>query len=190
MKTPATSPEILKAEETARKKSAAAIKGLKTVKHVPANLTPDQLIREKSRLVQTRAHTYETNIHAVQQLYPDKEVIANALIFLKKSKPSPDQYRSLTDSILKDRTDKAKHIRGMNKSQKQIVIENITWKYLDSVCFNGKDLDAILTLKDHFNRLQDHGLDMKAIYKGWDSVKAADFEPEVDYKKIKKVLTS
>ena len=139
--------------------------------------------------MQSRTHGYETNIRSVQDSHPDKEVIAHALIFLKKSKPDPDQYQLLMDDILKDKTNKAKNILGMKKSEKQILIENITWKYLDSVCFNGKDLESILTLKDVFAICVKGDIDMKEMYKAWDSDQIAALEPEIDFKKIKKTMT-
>jgi hypothetical protein len=151
--------------------------------------TPGPLIREKSRLVQGRAHAYQSNILALQQLLPDKEVIGNALIFLKKSKPDPDQYWSLAEAILKDKSNKSKNIKGLTKGQKQAAIENITWKYLDSVCFDGGDPGPIVALKDRFGQLSERGIDMKALYKGWDSDKVSAFDPDIDIKKIKKSLT-
>ena len=89
-------------------------------------------------------------MNALKEVFPDKEVVSNALIFLKKSKPSPEQYIALAEAIIKDRTNKAKNIQGLKKNQKQVIIESITWKYLDSVCFNGKDLDKILALESWF----------------------------------------
>jgi hypothetical protein len=179
-------PEV---KEATKKKREAAIQDLKDLRHHAAEKTPEQIVREKSRLVQSRAHGYESNIRSVQESHPEKDLIANALIFLKKSKPTPDQYRSLTEDIIKDKTSKAKNILGLKKSEKQILIESITWKYLDSVCFNGKDLDTILILKDAFVLLRDKGVDMKALYKRWDSDQIAAFEPEIDFKKIKKAVT-
>ena len=94
----------------------------------------------------------------------------------------------MAEAIIKDKTNSAKNIRGLNKIQKQVVIENITWKYLDSVCFNGKDMDKILALKESFKLLKEKGVDMKALYQGWESEKLAGFEPGIDYKKIKRWL--
>jgi hypothetical protein len=178
----------LKAEEVSRKKSESAIKEMKGLGHAMPEKTGNQLMREKSRLIQSRMHVYETNIQSVQQSLPEKEVLTNALIFLKKSKPGPDQYISLTGSILKDKTDKSKNIQGMTKSQKQLVVENITWKYLDSVCFNGKDMENILALKETFRQLEKRGINMKELYKGWNSDQIDVLEPEIDFKKIKKTL--
>ena len=178
-----------KKEIAETKKARAVIEDMKELKHHAEEKTPDQVIREKSRLIQSRAHGYETNIRSVQESYPDKELIAHALIFLKKSKPAPDQYRSLMEDILKDKTNKAKKIIGLKKAEKQILIENITWKYLDSVCFNGKDLESILALKDSFAHLRDRDIDMKALYKAWNSDQIEALEPEIDFKKIKKTMT-
>ena len=186
---PAPQPaENLKKESAAKKKSEALVKELKAGKEVQPVKSQDQLIKEKFRLVQSRAHLYESHIHSVQEAIPDKEVIANALIFLKKSKPTPGQFSELAEAILKDKPNKSKEIKGMNKGQKQVAIENITWKYLDSVCFNGKDLEKILALKNSFKILRGKGVDMNALYKGWESEKLAEVEPEIDYKKIKKCL--
>jgi hypothetical protein len=150
--------------------------------------TPDQNLKEKFRLVQSRAHSYEQHIQALDKELPGKEAIANALIFLKKAKPTPEQYTELAEAVLKDKTVKAKNIKGLNKEQKQSLIENITWKYLDTVCFNGRDLDRILSLKNEFASLGEKGIDMKAVYKGWKHEEIAAVETGIDFKKIKKCL--
>jgi hypothetical protein len=154
-----------------------------------SEVTPEHTIREKSRIVQSRTHAYEANLLAIKESYPEKELIDHALIFLKKSKPAPEQYLLLIDDILKDKSSKAKGIVGLKKGEKQILIENITWRWLDAICFNGKDLDKILALKDHFAHLREKGLDMKEIYKKWNSGQIAAFEPDLDFKKIKKAMT-
>lgn len=150
--------------------------------------TPDQTLKEKFRLVQSRAHSYEQQIQALDKELPGKEAIANALIFLKKAKPTTEQYTELAEAVLKDKTVKAKNIKGLNKEQKQSLIENITWKYLDTVCFNGRDLDRILSLKNEFASLGEKGIDMKAVYKGWSHEQIAAVETGIDFKKIKKCL--
>jgi hypothetical protein len=173
---------------TLKEVSATVAKNAKIEKAELPSRSPDQLIKEKFRLVQSRAHHYEVQMNALKEVFPDKEVVSNAIIFLKKSKPSPEQYTALAEAIVKDKTNSAKKIHGLNKTQKQVIIENITWKYLDSVCFNGKDLDKILALKATFKLLKEKGVDMKALYQGWESEKLVEFEPEIDYKKIKKWL--
>jgi hypothetical protein len=180
---------LLRSEEAVKRKTEEAVRSMMELTHHAAAKTPEQTMREKSRLVQSRTHGYETNIRSVQESYPDKELIAHALIFLKKTKPDGDQYRTLVEEIIKDKTNKAKNIVGLKKREKQILIENITWRWLDSVCFNGKDLDSILALKDAFAYLREKGIDMKEMYKSWDSDQIAAFEPEIDFKKIKKALT-
>ena len=150
--------------------------------------TPDQTLKEKFRLVQSRAHSYEQHILALDKELPGKETISNGLIFLKKAKPTPKQYAELAEAVLKDKTVKAKNIKGLNKEQKQSFIENITWKYLDTVCFNGRDLDRILSLKNEFAALGEKGIDMKAVYRGWNHEEIAAVETAIDFKKIKKCL--
>ena len=145
-------------------------------------------LKNKFRLVQSRAHRYEVLLNPLKEAFPDKEVVSNAMIFLKKSKPSPEQYTSLAEAVIKDRTISAKNIQGLNKSQKQLIIDSITWKYLDSVCFNGKDLDRILALKETFKLLEEKGVDMEALYQGWESENLAEFEPDIDLEKIKSCL--
>ena len=160
----------------------------KVEKDLQATIAKDQSLKDKFRLVQSRAHRYEIQMNILNEAFPGKEIVAHALIFLKKSKPSSEQFIALAESILKDKTNRAKNIRGLNRSQKQVAIQNITWKYLDSICFNGKDMDKILALKDSFKLLKEKGVDMKALYQGWESEKLAGFEPGIDYKKIKKLI--
>jgi hypothetical protein len=148
----------------------------------------EQPLEEKSRLAQSRAYHYETHLKPLKDEFPDKEIIGKASVFLKKSKPTPEEYSELAEDIMRDRTISAKGIRGLNKSQKQLVIESITWKYLDSVCFNGKDLERIREVRGRFRYLKDKGMDMKALYEGWEGGSLAEVEPALDLKKIKKWL--
>jgi hypothetical protein len=193
-KQPVTAP----AKEIAVPKEAVAVPTRKTVipKEAVALLVKPaavaageaQTLKEKFSLVQSRAHSYEQHIQALDKELPGKDTVANALIFLKKAKPTPEQYTELAESVLKDKTVKAKNIKGLSKGQKQSLIENITWKYLDTVCFNGRDLDKILTLKNEFASLGEKGIDLKALYKGWKQEQIAAVETGIDFKKIKKCL--
>lgn len=176
------------AKELKIKKDIQSVKASKAENEIQPAKTGDQLLKDKFRFVQSRAHRYEIRMNTLKELFPDKNLVTNAIIFLKKSKPSPAEYNELANAVINDRTNNARGIRGLNKSQKQEVIESITWKYLDSVCFNGKDLDMILALKSGFRFLREKGIDMNMIYKGWESEKLSSFEPGIDYKKIKKWL--
>jgi len=67
-------------------------------------------------------------------------------------------------------------------------MQNITWKYLDSVCFNGKDIFKIIALKDTIALLKKNKIDTNSLYEKWESEKVREFEPLVDFKKIKNSL--
>jgi len=144
--------------------------------------------KEKFKLVQSRAHNYEMHIKNVIEDNPDNKVAANALIFLKKSKPSPSEYNAFAEELVRDKTNKSKKIKGLSKGDKQVIIQNITWKYLDSVCFNGKDIDKILALKDTLALLQKNKIDTRDFYDKWEAGKVKDFEPSIDFKKIKNLM--
>lgn len=164
------------------------VDSLKNLKEKESEKSRNKLVKDKFRLLQTRAHRYNLQINLIKEVYPDKEIVSNALTFLKKTEPTPEQYIALAEAIIMDRTNNAKKIKGLNKSQKQVVIENMTWKYLDSVYFNGKDFNSIQVLKNTFKLLGEKGVDMKELYRGWDSEKLEEFEIDFDSKKIKKWL--
>lgn len=150
--------------------------------------TTDQQLKAKFKFVQTRANRYAMNINALKKYYPHKEVINNALIFLKKPDPSQDDYSMIAKEILKDRSDKSKNIKGLPKNQKQALIENITWKYLDVICLNKTHPEEIYSLNTTFKYLKEKGIDMKTIYTGWECDKVKEFENGIDCKKIKKAI--
>ena len=166
-------------------------KGLKEASRAEGKMTPlagELKIKERSQLVQSRAYHYETLMNTVKEAYPGKEVVGKAMIFLKKTNPTPEEYSALAEDVARDRTISSKGIKGLSKSQKQIVIESITWKYLDSVLLTGEDLSGIQAVRSRLNYLKDRGMDMNEIYKGWEGEKLFAGEKEPGLRKIKKWL--
>lgn len=152
------------------------------------NSSPSVRLKDEFRLGQMRAHRYEVQINQIKDVNPDNEIVSRAIVFLKNRNPNTEEYTRLAEAIIHDKSNAAKGIKGLNKSQKQAVIENITWKYLDYVCIIGKDTEMIRMLQEKFSMLSEKGIDMNTLYQGWEGGKLSEFEPDIDYKKIKKWL--
>jgi len=148
----------------------------------------NNLMKEKFKLVQSRSFLYEENIKKINAENPKSKTAVIALAFLKKSKPVPEQFKTLIEEIIRDKTDKTKKIEGLTKNQKRIILQNITLKYLDLVCFTGNEIEKITVLSDVFMVLGKKHLNMNELFEIWDSKKIKQFESRLDFEKIKNCL--
>jgi hypothetical protein len=145
-------------------------------------------LKDSSRLAETRASLFEKHISDIVKAYPGKEIIGKTLSFLKKTDPAPEEFSALIEDILRDKTNSAKGIKGLNKSQKQVVIESITWKFLDSATLINRDIESVSSVRGRFRYMKDKGLNMQAVFDGWGSEEVMEAEPDEDFRKIRKWL--
>jgi hypothetical protein len=146
-------------------------------------------LKEKTRTIRSRSHTYEKNIRAVAAGKPDNRIAANALIFLNKTIPVPDKFSDLITSVIREKPGGAKGIRGLTKPEKKILMQNLLWKYLDLVSFTGGGHEKINSLAGVFEAMRKSGLDMNQLFEAWDSKQVRKFEQGVDPNKILNTLT-
>jgi hypothetical protein len=111
--------------------------------------------------------------------------VANALIFMKKTKMEPDELNVLITEIFRDKTNNTKGIISINKSEKKVIIQNLVWKYLDWVCFNREDNEKITALKDTFAMMRKNDIDMEALFEAWNSLQIRNYEPGITFKTIR-----
>lgn len=77
----------------------------------------------------------------------------------------------------------------MTAEQKKIVIENITWNYLDQVCFDENSaIEKITALKHTFQLIKKHKIPISNMYKEWKSSEFSAFETTTDFNAIKKTI--
>ncbi len=178
----------------AKKKSSTAL--LKDVEHraqlaatekpEPVTTTPSH---QKVKRIQARAYAYNENVKKVREANPENKVAENAQRFLSDVNPTPKRFDDLINQVLKDKSDKTKNIKALTFKQKQTLIQNIIWQYLDRLCFNKKETSIITEHAFLFNHLRKNKIDMEALYDGWNSKEVKQLEPEANVKEIKKALT-
>ena len=164
---------------------------------VPENETTEAIATEatlpqddstEADIFRVRNNRYKEKIQKVLSRNEDNAIAKKAEKFLKKA-PFPQNFSDLINEILNDKTNRAKNIRGLSKADKKVLIQNITWKYLDLVCFNNAgDIEKITTLKPTFKIIKNRGLDISSLYKDWNSNEFSQFTPAIDFNKIKNSL--
>lgn len=148
----------------------------------------DPVSVSKGDMFRLRAKTYKENIEAAIKDNKGNEVADRVLTFLRKP-PVPQNFAEFVQAVLKDKTEKGKNIKGLTTAQKKIVIENITWNYLDQVCFDkNADAEKITALHNTFQLIKKNKIDTSALYKGWKSNEFSAFDTAIDLNKIKKTI--
>jgi len=143
---------------------------------------------EKSMHIQGRAYLYKQNVNNIIVENPGNSVAQNALTFLSVTSPTPKLYEELINRILKNKSDKERNIKALSLKQKQVLIQNITWQYLDRICFYSKEITALASQQPLFNHLRKNKIDMHALFESWNSKEVKNLEPGIDTKEIKKYL--
>ena len=138
--------------------------------------------------IQSRYNVYKQNISDILSANPDNLVTANALIFLQKSTANSKDYADLITDII-NIPDKTKDNTGINKTDKKTLIRNITWRYLDTIFFNEKEMQKIISVEDVFKQLKQNKINMNVLFQDWKSDEIREFEPDIDFGEIKSYLT-
>jgi hypothetical protein len=146
-------------------------------------------IQQKLLLIQSRAELYRRNIFKVFEESSKSKAAEDAMRFMEEAQPTPELFNDLTGEIIKSPANKTKNMQGLNKTEKQILIKNLSWKYLDFVCFNEIGIEKIVALRDTFTYLRENKINMDLIYKDWKSDEVKQFEPLLDFKEIRSSLT-
>ena len=159
-----------------------------TIEATATDATLQQDDSEETDIFRVRNKRYNEKIHKVLSRNEDNVIANKVEVFFKKT-PLPQNFSNLINEILNDKTNKAKNIRGFSAADKKVLIQNITWKYLDLVCSdNAEDLEKITTLKPTFKIIKNGGLDISSLYKDWNSKEFSQFTPAINFNKIKNSL--
>ncbi|HYJ65516.1 MAG TPA: hypothetical protein VEV62_17365, partial [Parafilimonas sp.] len=177
----------------AKKKTALEV--LKNIEHraqIEANEKNKTVAlpsREKAKQIQARAYAYNENVKKIIESNPGNKVAENALRFLSDVNPGPKRYDDLINQVLNNKSDKSKKVKALSLKNKQALIQNITWQYLDRICFSDNEMQKIKQHKSLFNHLRKNKIDMHAVYEEWKANEVKKIEPAVDINEIKRLLT-
>jgi uncharacterized protein YegP (UPF0339 family) len=144
--------------------------------------------KERAMQIQSRTGFYHESVKKLVDTNPKNPAAKNGLKFLSVSDPTAKQYEELINKIDKNKTDKIKNIKALSRQQKQLLIENITWQYLDRIYFSGRNSSQLASLQSLFNHLRKNKIDMHALVDGWKIEEVEKPERGVDVKEIKKYL--
>lgn len=143
---------------------------------------------ERADMFRTRAKLYRTNIGAVAEENTMNEMVPRALTLLKKA-PLPHPFAEFMKTLLGDKGNKEKNIKTLTAPQKKILIDNLTWNYLDQVCFEKNvDMEKIVALHPVLQLIKKNKIDTGDLYAGWKADALNAYESSADFKKIKKTL--
>jgi hypothetical protein len=151
----------------------------------PEPQPPAPAIHEKERIdhYRQRASAYNTTLTGYNDAHADNPLIQEALTFLKKPTPTPEEFDSLVKKIQKSK------VKGLVKKDKTRITDAVTKQYLDRYVFNAKNLDNISAAKPTFDWMKDNRIEMEDLYREWDPGLIGRLEPGINLKKIKKIIT-
>ena len=105
------------------------------------------------------------------------------ILFSVKAISQVSEVEKLVKEIAEDKGEDI-----LRKDERDVLIENITWKYLDFICFSDADMKKITSLSGIFRYLAGHGFDMDHLYRGWDGATVKSLNPSVKIKKIQEAI--
>ena len=183
---------VLNKSQVAKSKTAEEKKISKTVEAAqskPQAKALDTDDHKKYLVIQARSSRYKDSVKQIVGAKPGNRVAENALRFLADTNPGPERYDDLVNKILKNKTDKAKNIKGLTLKEKNALIDNISWQYFDRICLNEKKADKIIMHHALFNHLRKNKIDMHLLYNDWNSKEVKALEPGINFNEIKKVVS-
>ncbi len=148
---------------------------------------PASILKTKPQLINGRMAKFRTIVDEVAKKLKDNPLVGKIQVFLKDPQPSATRASKLLTEVVQN--NKPAKAKALTKKQVFILLQSALCYYLDKICFNGKDLGKIRTLKNTLEELRKVKTDMLAIYQYWDPEEVEKYEPELDMDEIKKILT-
>jgi len=151
----------------------------------PEPPAPHPAIPEKEKIghYRQRATAYNTTLTEYNTPPSDNPMIQEALTFLKKPAPTPEEFDTLVKKILKSK------VKGLVKKDKIRLTGALAWQYLDRYVFNATDIDNIVAAKPTFEWMKENRVDTEDLYRKWDPRLIGRLEPGINLKKVKKIIT-
>lgn len=110
--------------------------------------------------------------------------------FLDTGSPAPSKLNDLTAEAVELLTPGTRGKKAtLNKKHAEEILKYAIYHYMDKVCFGGKDKSMLETLAPSFAKMREAGLNMMAIYKGWQPAEVKKYEPDLDVNEIQTLMT-
>lgn len=181
--------EVGKPEKTPEPSVAVLKKAAEKTAKVERDESRQPDDRQRYLLMQSRFSKYHENVQKAMSDRPGNKIVEDALRFLSDSNPATERYEALVNKIAKDKTNKAKGVIGLTVKEKNLLIENISWQFLDRICMTEKAVDKIRNLTSLFNHLRKTKINMQQLFDNWKGTDLLTVEPNLNIKEIKKAIT-
>jgi thymidylate synthase len=165
------------------------IKKAETVKKgIPSEERVEPAPKSKRQVVNSRMATYRTSVATVYEKSHGNPLVGKVQSFLTDPEPSVDRLSKLVTEIIENKAPKTKEKKKLTKTQVHELLQSAICYWLDKICFNGKDLKKLTSLKKIVEKLKKEKMSVSSIYKYWNSNEVKAYEPDLDDVEIKKIL--
>jgi hypothetical protein len=137
--------------------------------------------RKKIDLGRKKDKMYKANLKPYEA--ETNELIIRTKTAMKKRKAEPEYFGPLLEELAG-----SKKLTELGKKDRRILIQNVTWRYLDIFWFNKEDADKMTALKGSFKILREHGFDMKQIYDEWVDQTPRELAAGLNFSLIRRTL--
>ena len=191
-----------------KKKAGAASRAVKRIESehevTPAKEPDTAPSKPKRQVVNSRMAAYRTMATDVFKKSKHNPLAAQVQSFLSDPAPSPGRLLKLATEVVdnkallsgrqgsKGKDEKAMpgtlSIQTLTKKQVYGLLQSAICYYLDSVCFNGKDIKKITDLEKVFTKLRKEKINLVGIYAYWDMEEIKKHEPALDETEIRRLF--
>jgi hypothetical protein len=161
----------------------------------------NELTQDEARFINSRLNSYKSNIGLVytesngNSLAKDAGNILNSTSnnplgesknLLAQKDPAEEINRLLEELFSQEKTENEKQV--LTQPQKEVLIKNLVWFYMDKSIFEEKNIAAINSISDGLNKLRENHFDMQTLFAEWKPEEIASYEPATTIDQIKKLL--
>jgi hypothetical protein len=143
----------------------------------------------KPQMVNSRMARYRAVVDRELEESNQHALAAKAKAFVTDPLPSPER----TSNLLIEIAESKKPAEGKAMTEKQVVnlLQNVLCYYLDKVCFNGGDSKKIEALRPALEAIGEAeiDIDLEPLYGYWKPEEVRLYEPETDFKAIRRMIS-
>jgi hypothetical protein len=168
----------------------------------PIVVEPDNtLTREEAKFINVRLRTYNENILRIAKDLGDNQLVKGAVSVLNGSDAKPlgakkslltqkdpaKEINKLIIAILE--TEKAgSDAQSLTGEQKEAIINNLVWYYLDKIIFEHKNIETITSIGAGLKKIKERKFDMGMLFSGWHHADIEKYKSPDVINAVKEVL--
>lgn len=141
----------------------------------------------KAKFINSRFARYRKETDEIIAETKGNKTAAMVRRFIEKEQPTAAEYKKLADEVFSAREDKKNKV--LTKKRAEMLLSMATQYFIDKWAFNGKDIKQLKQSTEVFEEMRNNKIDMLEIYRKWESDALKKYEPELDMKQVKYLLT-